>query len=306
MREPERRRSALTGPSQMTTSRALVELLEPSRITGFQDGIALTAIPGAEDVRAAREVWERIYDFNVDKLTAEREDFWATKLDDHFAKIGRAHRFTPDDVYVEIGCGPSYIGEFLMSRFDVGFVGIDFNFGILDALRRYLDGKGFTKYLLVHADIHQMPLRDDAADFLYGGGVIEHFTDTVSLLRECRRVLRPGGVAFNTVPACNLSWPGRYNSNIPAVQPLRGLFERLHFDVLGGRVLQRHAGYELSFTRRQLVDLHLRAGFARAEAGPLPFHASPARLPSALLRQLYWTISTFGPTSPAYYVAATA
>ncbi|MFA7296940.1 MAG: hypothetical protein WC211_07125, partial [Dehalococcoidia bacterium] len=95
----------------MTTARPLADLLEPSRVIGYHDGIALTAIPGAEDVQAAREVWERIYDFNLAELTAEREDFWATKLDDHMAEIERWHRFTADDVYVEIGCGPSYIGE---------------------------------------------------------------------------------------------------------------------------------------------------------------------------------------------------
>ena len=45
-----------------------------------------------------------------------------------------------------------------------------------------------------------LPFRDGALDGVLAGEIIEHVYDPALLLRECRRVLRPGGVLVVTTP----------------------------------------------------------------------------------------------------------
>jgi 2-polyprenyl-3-methyl-5-hydroxy-6-metoxy-1,4-benzoquinol methylase len=53
----------------------------------------------------------------------------------------------------------------------------------------------------VQRDIAEgLPLDDAQFDAVFAGEVIEHLLDTVGFLRECRRVLRPGGVLILTTP----------------------------------------------------------------------------------------------------------
>jgi predicted SAM-dependent methyltransferase len=59
---------------------------------------------------------------------------------------------------------------------------------------------------------------DATADAVYMGEVLEHFTreDGEKLLRECHRVLRPGGVLRVRVPDTLAMW-GRYTDELRAV-----------------------------------------------------------------------------------------
>jgi predicted SAM-dependent methyltransferase len=80
---------------------------------------------------------------------------------------------------VQIGCGPNYLN---------GFINIDGNFQ-----RR-------TDYLL---DVRAgLPFPDNSLDFLYSCHMMEHLhvNETIQLLRECRRVLTPGGYLRLTLP----------------------------------------------------------------------------------------------------------
>ncbi len=58
----------------------------------------------------------------------------------------------------------------------------------------------------VSADASRLPFRSGHFDLVCAFDVIEHLDDDDAALRECRRVLRPGGALFISVPALPLLW----------------------------------------------------------------------------------------------------
>src|SRR5207247_4047728 len=95
---------------------------------------------------------------------------------------------------------------------------------------RGLDGE----FLL--GDVRQMPLPDESFEFVYAGGVVEHFRDTPRAIAEMARVLRPGGRLLLTVPALTLSYPYPFlRGNVPAVPVLEQAVAAVHFRFFRGR-----------------------------------------------------------------------
>jgi len=50
------------------------------------------------------------------------------------------------------------------------------------------------------ADAQKLPFRDNAIDEMYGAHVIEHLEDPLRFLRECKRVLKRGGMVTIITP----------------------------------------------------------------------------------------------------------
>ncbi|NVM56302.1 MAG: class I SAM-dependent methyltransferase [Candidatus Helarchaeota archaeon] len=283
----------------------LKSLLEGTKIIGEKNGIFLTEIVLRDELEISKRSWERIYDFGVEDLKQERADFFNNKLEDHFRIISQFKKFSKDEVCLEIGCGTAYVGEYLMKNFDVGFIGVDFNLRILESLKQYFDEKALKKYLLIHSHISDMPLKDNVIDFIYGGGVIEHSADTLKTLKELNRVLKEGGVVFNTVPSFNLSWlPLRFYNNIPSTPILRSIFEFIHSKIFKNKILEENFGYELSFTQHNLKRIHKLAGFKKIDAGAMAFHPSPKKLKNRYLRNTYYSLSKLDFVVPVWYVSA--
>lgn len=283
----------------MATSR----IIDTTKAQIDNNGIWVGSLDTSPATQTSKKAWENIYNFTLDDLYRDKAVLAGNKLEDHMRYVESSYAFSSKTVYLEIGCGPGHIGVELMRKHNICFVGVDFNYPMLIVLREFFRKEGFSNYVLIHADITNMPIAENAIDYIYGGGVIEHLSDTQKVLKECYRVLAKNGVCFNTVPAFNLWWPVRWYRNIPSLFPLRPIFEFIHYRIFGGRILEKNFGYELSYVPIQLRLLHKKVGFVKVEVGAFSFHL-------ALFKQRRWlnhliyvlTDNIF--LSPVYYISA--
>jgi SAM-dependent methyltransferase len=82
---------------------------------------------------------------------------------------------------------------------------------------------------IVQGSILELPWPDESFDLACAFDVIEHVEDDRLAVREMRRVVRPGGMLFVTVPACGFLW-GEHDAinhhyRRYGLRELRSLFE---------------------------------------------------------------------------------
>jgi ubiquinone/menaquinone biosynthesis C-methylase UbiE len=101
---------------------------------------------------------------------------------------------------LELGCGVCAQLRVLLERFPgVHFTGIDLSPAQLAQARHLLaDPLAAGKVELVEASAYRLPFADARFDSAYTIWVLEHLVGHGALLREARRVLKPGGVMVCT------------------------------------------------------------------------------------------------------------
>lgn len=70
--------------------------------------------------------------------------------------------------------------------------------GTLNPVLSKIDGHVFASYPEV--DMHALPYADGAFDLVVHSDTLEHVPNPIHALKECRRVVRPGGALCYTVP----------------------------------------------------------------------------------------------------------
>ena len=207
-------------------------------------------------------------------------------------------------VFLEIGCGPFILGQFLAKECKL-VIGVDFSDSALEMAQKMMKEKEIRNYLLIKSDIRKMPIKSGCVDILYGGGVLEHFKETQSAVNEFYRVLKSGGIAFNTVPALNLGsltyrqvW-----GNIPSFPVLKQLAELIHIKLLGARHMV--FGYELSFSARELTSIHRKAGFIKVTVDKFKTKLLFNFIPGKTLKNIFiWVANNIRLFWPMYKVVA--
>ena len=209
--------------------------------------------------KLSQQKWEEYFENDVSKEEIFKEVF----LDDVLRQLLGSIDIKKG-VYLEIGCGQGFIGEDLAKK-GWFFIGVDYSEVALLQLKKRLLKRGVSNFLLVKSDIKKLPIKSSSIDLIYGGGVIEHLKDYQDVINHLCRVLKPGGVTFNTVPFFNIGnlvyrsfWGG-----IPNIPVLKQVTEFIHVKLLGGKHMT--FGYELQFTSPQLIKMHTNAGFKRKE-----------------------------------------
>lgn len=107
---------------------------------------------------------------------------------------------TRDAELLELGCGPASLTLSLAPRIR-HLVGIDISDEALRRARANQQRLGVTNAEFVRGDCRAVPFAE-AFDVVWSAGLIEHFFDRdINVVRQHVQALRPGGIAFMSVPA---------------------------------------------------------------------------------------------------------
>lgn len=251
------------------------------------DGVARMAYGLSPDRQLSEVKWDEFYDEKLDtgSYNEEYEEYVDQYFQDTLDQIN-AEKEIRDVTYLEIGCGPFFMGQALASKCRL-VIGVDFSARAIDIAKKMMDEKEITNYLLVQGDVLNLPLLDGTVDCIYGGGVIEHFKETQVCVNELYRVLKKGGVSFNTVPYLNLGTVYRQVwGNIPNFPVLKQLAEFIHITLLRGRHMT--FGYEMSFRPRRMMKVHQRAGFTEVKIDKFDVELVLEYIPDILAKPLAW------------------
>ncbi|MGH3761614.1 class I SAM-dependent methyltransferase [Actinophytocola sp.] len=140
-------------------------------------------------------------------LTGERtvpgiaeENYWFRR---HEAAYLALRPYCRDAVVLEAGCGEGY-GAVLLARDARLVAGLDY-----DPLTAAHVGAAYPAVRAVRGNLAALPLQESTVDVVANLQVIEHLWDQAGFLRECSRVLRPGGRLLVTTPNRITFSPGR-------------------------------------------------------------------------------------------------
>ena len=97
----------------------------------------------------------------------------------------------PGDRVLEVGVGTG-INASLYPR-NCHVTGIDFSASMLEKARARILSKGLSHIRLMQMDAARLQFPDDAFDIVYAPYVVNCVPDPIKVVREMRRVCRPGG-----------------------------------------------------------------------------------------------------------------
>jgi len=147
-----------------------------------------------------RQYWEtHIHDLEISQHPSGSPGFFADLEQYHFEKLHHLPRLVPFERskglrVLDVGCGA---GTDLVRFARAGAVptGVDLAASSITLAKRNFALEGLRANLVV-ADGERLPFAERSFDLVYAHGVMQYTTDAAALVRECRRVLRPGGQAI--------------------------------------------------------------------------------------------------------------
>lgn len=204
-----------------------------------------------------KKVWNVNNDYFVlDSLVKNLRENDGKKISDflylpiHFPFIKRELKgLAKGSKILEAGCG---FGPWVFWLAEQGYraVGVDLAEKTIATAKNYSRRNRITGCDFIEADIRQLPIENNYFDLIFSFGVIEHFHYPESILTEFKRVLKPGGRIF-------LSMPNQYS------------FHTLTRPIL--KILGRwNIGYESSYSQKSLKKLLNNSGFEVLRSGIMP------------------------------------
>src|SRR6187455_3437360 len=152
-------------------------------------------------IEKIQDYWNhRIHDLEMTDQPVGTKAFFDDLDDYRFDKLHYLPRLVdfsgfPGQRLLEVGCG---IGTDLVrfARGGARVTGVDLAATAIDLARKNFALNGVTPEELRVANGEALPYADAAFDVVYGHGVIQYTSNAPQLIRECHRVLKPGGLAI--------------------------------------------------------------------------------------------------------------
>ncbi len=136
--------------------------------------------------------WDRMYAGETERLEDEffrlRRDFTVDYVTTHYG---------PDASICDLGCGAGPVISQLLGR-GYNTVGLDYSADMLRNAANRIAAAAPGRRPLARSDIQVLPLRDQSVDCAVCLGVISYVEHYETIIREIRRILKPGGTAIIT------------------------------------------------------------------------------------------------------------
>jgi ubiquinone/menaquinone biosynthesis C-methylase UbiE len=101
----------------------------------------------------------------------------------------------PHHTILDVGCGPGTITADLAGLVPQGkVIGGDPVDSVLEQARQFANSRGLTNITFEKIDANALPYPDDSFDIVFAHQVLQHVNDQVGILKEMRRVVKPGGI----------------------------------------------------------------------------------------------------------------
>ena len=148
-----------------------------------------------------QDYWNhRIHDLEMTDQPVGSKAFFDDLDDYRFDKLHYLPRVVDfssfkDQRLLEVGCG---IGTDLVrfARGGARVTGVDLARTAIDLARKNFELQGVAAEELRVANGEALPYPDAGFDAVYAHGVVQYTADAPTLIRECHRVLKPGGTAI--------------------------------------------------------------------------------------------------------------
>lgn len=169
----------------------------------------------------------------------------------------------PGSVLLDLACGAGLLAPHVtdphpLTGLSHHHIGLDLSTGALAQARDH-------GVVVTRGDVLRLPFRDEVADVVVAGEVLEHVREPTDLVAEACRVLKPGGVlVLDTIAA---TWWGRFSAvtvgeRVPAGPPKRLHDPALFVDRCALVAGARRCGVELQLTGLRVSVLDYLAWLA--------------------------------------------
>jgi len=171
---------------------SLTELLKRSAVAE-KDGIFV-----AREI-ADRTVWDKLAEENPHHAVISAEDEVAAEAKSIEQISDMLNFLEPGQTLLDLGCGYGRVAQYLLPQLKLGgYIGVDSAYEMLRIFKRRYESREEeqgTPLMLVNADIHTLPLKDQSVDAMIVCAVFLHNHKSVveAAMREVTRVLKPGG-----------------------------------------------------------------------------------------------------------------
>jgi len=213
-----------------------------------------------------KTVWDKLALENPTHAVISAKDENAAKLKSAEQIEDIKHQVKPGDILLDCGTGYGRAAKYLLPEMAIsGFIGVDSAYDMLKLFKDRYDStprEQTTPLLLINADIHTIPLREDSVDVALVSAVFLHNHKTVvgNAMEEIKRVIKPGGkmLVFSSFPR-SVSFMG-----------IQGHAYQALLNLIGKPFKNGPVRY---YRRREIS--HLFDGFTEFELRPVGFAVLP-------------------------------